>query len=78
MKAEVTKVTTKGQLVIPSRLRKKYGIRKGTQIAFVEDGERLVLEPLTPEYVRAQRGSLAKGPSALKFLLAERRRERLL
>ncbi len=36
MKREVTTVTRKRQLVIPSKLRRKYGIRKGTQVAFVE------------------------------------------
>ncbi len=49
MKTEVSTVTTKGQLVIPSKLRRKYAIRKGTQVAFVEEENRLVLQPLTPD-----------------------------
>jgi len=78
MKREVSTVTTKGQLVIPSKLRRKYSIRKGTKVAFLEEGERLVLQPLTPEYLRSLRGSLGDGPSALKTLLEERKRERAL
>lgn len=78
MKNEVSTVTTKGQLVIPSKLRRKYSIRKGTQVAFVEDGSRLVLQPLTPEFVRSLRGSLKGEPSALKALLEDRKRERAL
>ncbi|MBS1842694.1 MAG: AbrB/MazE/SpoVT family DNA-binding domain-containing protein [Acidobacteria bacterium] len=78
MKREFSTVTTKGQLVIPSKLRRKYSIRKGTKVAFLEEGERLVLQPLTPEYLRSLRGSLAEGPSALKDLLEERKREREL
>ena len=78
MKREVSTVTTKGQLVIPSKLRRKYSIRKGTKVAFLEDGERLVLQPLTPEYLRSLRGSLSGRPSALKRLLEERKRERNL
>jgi AbrB family looped-hinge helix DNA binding protein len=69
-------VTTKGQLVIPSRLRKKLGIHKGTQVTFIEDNGRLVVQPLTPEFVRKLRGSLKAEKSALKVLSEERRRER--
>ena len=67
MKSEVSTVTTKGQLVIPAKLRRKYAIRKGTQVAFVEENNRLVLQPLTPEFVRSLRGSLKSEPSALKI-----------
>jgi len=75
MKREVTTVTTKGQLVIPSKLRRKYGIRKGTQVAFVEGGDRLILQPLTAEFVRSLPGSLKGEPSALRILMEERKRE---
>ncbi|MBI1955080.1 MAG: AbrB/MazE/SpoVT family DNA-binding domain-containing protein [Acidobacteria bacterium] len=78
MKTEVSTVTTKGQLVIPSRLRRKFGIRKGTQVIFMEDNERLILQPLTPEFIRSLRGSLQGGSSALEFLLGDREREREL
>jgi AbrB family looped-hinge helix DNA binding protein len=78
MKTEVSTVTTKGQLVIPSKLRRKYAIRKGTQVAFVEEENRLVLQPLTPEFIRSLRGSLKGQPSALKVLRAERKRDREL
>lgn len=78
MKTQVSTVTTKGQLVIPAKLRRKYSIRKGTQVAFVEEENRLVLQPLTPEFVRSLRGSLKADPSALKLLLEERKRERHL
>ena len=78
MKTEVSTVTTKGQLVIPSKLRRKYAIRKGTQVAFVEEENRLVLQPLTPEFIRSLRGSLKGEPSALKILQEERKRDREL
>jgi AbrB family looped-hinge helix DNA binding protein len=78
MKTEVSTVTTKGQLVIPSKLRRKYGIRKGTQVAFVEEENRLVLQPLTPEFIRSLRGSLKGEPSAMKILQEERKRDREL
>jgi AbrB family looped-hinge helix DNA binding protein len=78
MKTEVSTVTTKGQLVIPSKLRRKYAIKKGTQVAFLEQENRLVLQPLTPEFIRSLRGSLRGDPSVLKALLEDRKREREL
>ncbi len=78
MKREVSTVTTKGQLVIPSRLRRKYSIKEGTRVAFLEQENRLVLQPLTAEFVRSLRGSLSGEPSALKTLLEDRKREREL
>jgi bifunctional DNA-binding transcriptional regulator/antitoxin component of YhaV-PrlF toxin-antitoxin module len=64
--------------VIPSKLRRKYGIRQGTRVAFVEEGTRLVLQPVTKEYVHSLRGLLRGEPSSLKTLLQERKRERKL
>ena len=78
MKTEISTVTTKGQLVIPAKLRRKYAIREGTQVAFLEEENRLVLQPLTPEFVRSLRGSVKADPSALKILLDDRKREREL
>jgi AbrB family looped-hinge helix DNA binding protein len=78
MKTEVSTVTTKGQLVIPAKLRRKYSIKKGTQVAFVEEENRLILQPLTAEFIRSLRGSLGKDSKALEILLEERRRERKL
>ena len=78
MKTQVSTVTTKGQLVIPSKLRRKYSIKKGTQVAFVEEENRLILQPLTPQFIRSLRGSLRGEPSALEALLEDRRRERKL
>jgi AbrB family looped-hinge helix DNA binding protein len=75
MDAKFATVTTKGRLVIPVQLRRKYSIRKGTRVAFVEEENRLVLQPLTSEYIESLRGSLKKGPSALKFLLKEQRQK---
>ena len=76
MKSEVSTVTTKGQLVIPAKLRRKYAIRKGTRVAFVEEENRLILQPITPEFIRSLRGCLGKDSSALKHLLEDRKRER--
>ena len=78
MKIETGVVTTKGQLVIPARLRRRLGIKKGTRITFAEDAGRIIVQPVTREFIRGLRGSLNGKPSALAALLEERRRERTL
>jgi len=78
MKLETSIVTTKGQLVIPARLRRRFGIKKGTMVTFTEDDGRLIVQPVTREFIRALRGSLKGEPSALEILLDERQRERTL
>ena len=55
---------------------KKYSIRKGTKVAFIEDDNRLILQPITNEFLQRIRGSLKGKPSALEFLLKTRREER--
>jgi AbrB family looped-hinge helix DNA binding protein len=78
MKIETSVVTTKGQLVIPARLRRRFGIKKGTRVTFVEDAGRIIVQPVTREFIRGLRGSLPGEPSALTGLLSERKRERVL
>jgi AbrB family looped-hinge helix DNA binding protein len=53
-------VTSKGQLVIPVRFRKRLGIKKGTTVAFSEEGGRLVIQPITAEFISQIRGSLKR------------------
>ena len=78
MKIESSVVTTKGQLVIPARLRRRFGIKKGTRVTFTEEGGRLIVQPVTRDFIRRLRGSLQGRPSALDILLDERKRERTL
>lgn len=72
-----TYMTVKGQIVIPSRIRRKLGIKQGTriQVELDEPGQRVVLVPITREYIHSQRGKY-KGKGLLKALAAEKKRER--
>ena len=65
-------VSSKGQIVIPANLRKRYGLREGTTIVFQEDRGRLVLEPSNHAAIYALQGSLADFP--LEEDLAEERK----
>ena len=78
MDSETSVMTSKGQLVVPARLRRRYGMKKGTLVAFVDDGRRLIVQPVTREFIHGLRGSLARKPSPLEGLLRERKRERTL
>jgi AbrB family looped-hinge helix DNA binding protein len=73
--AQLATVSTKGQFVIPAEIREALGIRPGTRIAVLREGNRIILEPVNKEYVRALRGSLAGGPSMTDALLRDRRDE---
>ena len=42
-----TKMSTKGQIVIPKHLREKLGLQPGDPLAMAVDGERLVLRKIT-------------------------------
>ncbi len=74
-----TYATTKGQIVIPSRVRRKLGIKEGTriQIEVDEQANRIILTPITREYIHSLRGKY-KGKGLLKALMAEKKREREL
>jgi AbrB family looped-hinge helix DNA binding protein len=64
-------VSSKGQIVIPANLRKRYGFKEGTTVLFQEDRGRLVLEPSNYAAIYALQGSLADFP--LEEELAEER-----
>ena len=73
---ETASVTSKGQLVIPARLRRKYGIEPGTKILFVERDHEILIQPVTKEYVRSVCGLFRSETSATEVLLKERTRDK--
>jgi len=70
-----TYATTKGQIVIPSLLRRKYGIKKGTKLLVYDDGEYIKLKPITQQYLTRLQGCL-KGKGLLRILLEERAKDK--
>ena len=68
--------TSKGQLVIPAELRRKHGIQAGTKVKFLEDQfGRIVLQPITDEYIDRVMGFLEDGPDLLANWEKEHREE---
>jgi AbrB family looped-hinge helix DNA binding protein len=70
-----SKVTSKGQVVIPKRLREKYGIRSATAIRWIEKDQGILMVPESEDPIVAARGML-KGSGILKAYLKEKRREK--
>jgi AbrB family looped-hinge helix DNA binding protein len=65
-------INSKGQIVIPASLRKRYRLREGTTVVFQEERGRLVLEPNNFEAIYALQGSLREFP--IEASLEEERR----
>ncbi len=68
-------VSQKGWVVIPAELRKKYGIKPGSKLQFVDYGGALELVPIPDNPIEAAAGMLKGGPSLTQALLDEHRRE---
>jgi AbrB family looped-hinge helix DNA binding protein len=71
--------TTKGQIVIPSSVRRKFGIKEGTRIQVEVDDStrRIILTPITREYIHSLRGKY-RGKGLMASLKAEKAHEREL
>ncbi|MBC7130092.1 AbrB/MazE/SpoVT family DNA-binding domain-containing protein [Candidatus Bathyarchaeota archaeon] len=41
-------VTEKGTVTIPAEIRRKYGLRKGSRVEFVETDEGILIVPIVP------------------------------
>jgi AbrB family looped-hinge helix DNA binding protein len=77
LKLDTVSFGTKGQVVIPRRLRKEFEIEDGTKATVVSTPEGILLKPITRAYIRSLRGSL-KGTGVMKAMMEDRKREREL
>jgi AbrB family looped-hinge helix DNA binding protein len=75
METITSKVTSKGQVVIPKKLREKYGIRTATAIRWIEKDQGILMVPESEDPIVAARGML-KGSGILKAYMKEKRREK--
>ncbi|MEW6684281.1 MAG: AbrB/MazE/SpoVT family DNA-binding domain-containing protein [Nitrospirota bacterium] len=73
---ETAYVTSKGQLVIPAKIRRQYGIKPGTKILFIQRNGELVFQPVTKNYIRSVCGMLTSDTSVTKELLEERAKDK--
>jgi len=75
METRSSKVTSKGQVVIPKKLREKYGIRTATAIRWIEKDQGILMVPESEDPIVAARGML-KGSGILKAFMKEKKREK--
>jgi AbrB family looped-hinge helix DNA binding protein len=73
LKLETVSFGTKGQVVIPRRLRKEFEIEDGTKATVVATPEGILLKPITPTYIKSLRGKYKHLP--LMETLQEIKRE---
>ncbi len=73
---EESTMTSKGQIVVPARLRRRYGLKPGTRVYFIERDREIVFQPVTKEYLKSVHGMLTSETSATKELLKERAKDR--
>jgi AbrB family looped-hinge helix DNA binding protein len=73
---ETAYVTSKGQLVVPAKLRRRFGIKRGTKVYFIERGGEIVFQPVTKEYIRSVCGMLKSETSVTQELLKERAKDK--
>lgn len=58
---ETSVLTTKGQLLIPKRIRNKYGIKSGVKVVFEETDKGVLITPMNEQYFQSFAGILKSG-----------------
>ncbi|HEA66149.1 MAG TPA: AbrB/MazE/SpoVT family DNA-binding domain-containing protein [Desulfobacterales bacterium] len=69
------KVLTKGQIVIPAPIRKKYDIHPGNSLQIFEYGDLIYLVPPAKDPINDAMGCLPENPSLSETLLKERKKD---
>jgi len=62
-------VTAKGRIVIPAKLRRKFGIKKGNQVCVYERDGEIAIMPITDDYIRNMAGMSGTRGKLLKALM---------
>jgi AbrB family looped-hinge helix DNA binding protein len=75
---ETSVVTVKGQIVVPVKIRRKFGIKKGTKVAFMEQNGKLMIQPLDKSYFESLAGILGTNGKMMKSLMEDKKKEREL
>ena len=75
---ETSTVSANGYITVPARIRKKFGMKKGTKCIFITDGEKIILQPITKKYFDKYAGIFNDEGNELSILLEERKYERIV
>lgn len=72
----VALVGSAGAVVIPANLREELGIEEGTRLGIWREHDHLVLQPVTPDYIRSLRGCCKGNDSLVEAREREHRMEK--
>ena len=75
MHISTSKVSSKGQIVIPKKIREKYNIDPSTSIRWIEKKEGILMVPDSEDPIIAARGML-EGSGLLKIYMQGKDREK--
>jgi len=75
---EYRRILSKGELVIPVKIRKKLNIEPGTRIYISDDNGKILLEPITSGTIRKNIGILGTKGKLLKAFQKEKKAEKRL
>ena len=70
-----TTLTKRGQTVVPAPIRKRYAMRAGDRLAWIDNGEVIKVIPIPADPIKALRGC-AEGENLLDALYRYRQEER--
>lgn len=71
------KISSKGWVVIPAELRKKYSLESGQYVRVIDYGGVLALVPQLKDPVEDGMGQLSRGSSLVRALMKSRTEERM-
>ena len=70
-----TSITKRGQTVVPAYIRKKYGVKEGDTLVWLEDVDGIKVVPVPQDPIRALRGR-GQGEGLRQKLLLKRQEDR--
>ena len=68
----LAKISTKGQLLLPKRIRNKYGVRPGGKVQLLEQADGILIKPAPQDPLEIACGFLKGDFSLTEDLLKER------
>ncbi len=66
MQLEIARVSTKGQVVIPGRIRRRLGLGAGSKLMVATDGRNVLMKPILPPRLDAFRELAEKTRKAAR------------
>ena len=72
----VVGISPKGQVLIPKRLREKYGVKAGGKVQILEELDGIMIKPVPDDPISAACGFLKGDFSLIEDLLEKHRKER--